>query len=56
MTNAAATSALERVDSEPNRGQGAVKYRRVLLKISGEALAGEEGFGFAPPVIDRCAP
>lgn len=30
-----------------------LKYPRVLLKISGEALAGEQGFGIAPPVIDR---
>ena len=28
-------------------------YGRVLLKISGEALAGEQGFGIAPPVIDK---
>jgi uridylate kinase len=26
---------------------------RVLLKISGEALAGEQGFGIAPPIIDK---
>ena len=31
----------------------ALKYRRVLLKISGEALAGEQGFGISPPVVDR---
>ncbi len=30
-----------------------VKYRRVLLKLSGEALAGDQGFGIAPPVIDK---
>ncbi|MEX2531576.1 MAG: UMP kinase [Gemmatimonadota bacterium] len=30
-----------------------LKYRRVLLKISGEALAGEKGFGIDPPVVDR---
>jgi len=30
----------------------APKYPRVLLKLSGEALAGEQGFGIAPPVID----
>ena len=30
-----------------------VKYRRVLLKLSGEALAGEQGFGISPPVVDR---
>ena len=30
-------------------------YSRVLLKISGEALAGEKGFGFDMSVIDRLA-
>ena len=32
---------------------GELKYRRVLLKLSGEALAGEQGFGIAPPVVQR---
>ncbi len=30
-----------------------VKYGRVLLKLSGEALAGERGFGIDPPVVDH---
>lgn len=30
-----------------------LKYRRVLLKLSGEALAGEEAFGISPSVVDR---
>ena len=34
-------------------GAEALKYRRVLLKISGEALAGEQGFGISPPVVQR---
>jgi uridylate kinase len=29
------------------------RYRRVLLKISGEALAGERGFGIEPRVVDQ---
>jgi uridylate kinase len=29
-----------------------LKYQRVLLKLSGEALAGEQGFGIAPKVVD----
>jgi uridylate kinase len=33
-------------------GEG-LKYPRVLLKISGEALAGEQGFGISPRVVDR---
>jgi uridylate kinase len=32
-------------------GEG-LKYQRVLLKLSGEALAGEQGFGIAPKVVD----
>jgi uridylate kinase len=31
----------------------AIKYRRVLLKLSGEALAGDLGFGIEPSVVDR---
>ena len=30
-----------------------LKYHRVVLKLSGEALAGEQGFGISPPVVDR---
>ncbi|MDD2430289.1 MAG: UMP kinase [Firmicutes bacterium] len=29
------------------------KYRRVLLKLSGEALAGEQGYGLDPVVLNR---
>lgn len=31
------------------------KYKRVVLKLSGEALAGEAGFGIQPPVIAEFA-
>lgn len=31
------------------------KYKRVVLKLSGEALAGEKGFGIQPPVIAEFA-
>jgi uridylate kinase len=30
-------------------------YRRILLKLSGEALMGEENFGIDPKVLDRMA-
>ncbi|MBR42998.1 MAG: UMP kinase [Gemmatimonadetes bacterium] len=30
-----------------------MRYRRVLLKLSGEALAGERGFGIEPEVVDQ---
>ena len=29
-----------------------MKYQRVLLKLSGEALSGDRGFGIDPPVVD----
>jgi uridylate kinase len=32
-----------------------IKYRRVLLKLSGEALMGDRGFGIDPKVVDRLA-
>jgi uridylate kinase len=34
-------------------GTDELKYHRVVLKLSGEALAGEQGFGISPPVVDR---
>ncbi|MEQ9568827.1 MAG: UMP kinase [Longimicrobiales bacterium] len=33
--------------------QGEPAYDRVLLKLSGEALAGDRGFGIEPEVVDR---
>lgn len=30
-------------------------YRRILLKLSGEALMGAEGFGIDPKILDRMA-
>ena len=33
--------------------QPRLKYRRLLLKLSGESLAGEEGFGISLPAIDH---
>jgi uridylate kinase len=32
-----------------------VRYRRVLLKLSGEVLAGKQGFGIEPPVMAEVA-
>ena len=32
-----------------------VKYRRVLLKVSGEALMGDREYGLDPGVLDRIA-
>ena len=40
--------------SEGGRGeQDPTQYRRVLVKLSGEALAGDQGFGIEPAVVDR---
>ncbi len=30
-------------------------YKRVMLKISGEALMGDKGFGLNPPTVERIA-
>lgn len=30
---------------------GTMKYKRIMLKVSGEALAGDERFGISPPVL-----
>jgi uridylate kinase len=38
-------------DAAPVRPAAALRYRRVLLKISGEALAGDAGFGIDPKAI-----
>ena len=32
-----------------------IKYDRVMLKISGEALMGDQGFGLHPPTVQRIA-
>jgi uridylate kinase len=39
-------------EADPGVGAADLKYPRVLLKLSGEALAGEQGYGIAPRVID----
>ena len=32
---------------------GGPVYRRIVLKLSGEALAGSQGYGIDPAVLDR---
>ena len=34
---------------------GEYKYKRVLLKLSGEALAGDQGYGIDPKIVDSLA-
>jgi uridylate kinase len=36
-------------------GSGRPAYRRVVLKLSGEALAGSQGYGIDPLMLDRVA-
>ena len=31
------------------------KYKRIILKLSGESLAGDQGFGINPPVVEDIA-
>ena len=38
-------------DSDPRK----TAFRRVLLKISGEALMGDQGYGLHPPTVERIA-
>ena len=40
---------------EPDRKMSRPKYKRILLKLSGEALMGKEGFGIDPQVIGSLA-
>lgn len=39
----------------PHDSHAAPKYDRIMLKISGEALMGEQGFGLHPPTVERIA-
>ena len=41
--------------SEPDHKKRERKYKRILLKLSGEELTGEEGFGIDPKVLDKMA-
>ncbi|MGD1870661.1 MAG: UMP kinase [Neomegalonema sp.] len=41
--------------AEPDGDAEKPLYRRILLKISGEALMGEAGYGIHPPTIDQIA-
>ena len=36
-------------------GQSSPVYKRILLKLSGEALLGSQEYGIDPPVIQRLA-
>ncbi len=42
-------------DSSPETEIEKTKYSRVMLKISGEALMGDQGYGLNPPTVQRIA-
>jgi len=37
------------------KGERSSRYKRILLKLSGEALAGSDGFGISPQILDQMA-
>lgn len=41
--------------TKQGQDQRATRYKRVLLKISGEALMGDQGYGLHPPTVMRIA-
>ncbi len=41
--------------SDPEGALPVTAYRRVMLKISGEALMGDQGYGLHPPTVERIA-
>jgi uridylate kinase len=43
------------VTDAPKTAAPSAKYKRVLLKISGEALMGPQGYGLHPPTVERIA-
>jgi len=50
-----AASVAETGGAAGPEANGGLLYKRVLLKISGEALMGDQGFGLHPPTVDRIA-
>jgi uridylate kinase len=50
-----ADTAITALPQKSPAPSGTVKYRRVLLKLSGEALMGDQGYGLDPVVVKRLA-
>ena len=42
-------------DGNTDAAKDETKFKRVMLKISGEALMGDQGFGLHPPTVQRIA-
>ncbi len=43
------------LSTDQSSGHPAATYKRVMLKISGEALMGDQSFGLHPPTVQRIA-
>ncbi|MGG7644538.1 UMP kinase [Rhodovulum sp. YNF3179] len=41
--------------TEASSSDKTTRYKRVMLKISGEALMGDQGYGLHPPTVERVA-
>ena len=46
---------MEQANADQNPSDPSTRYHRVLLKISGEAMMGDQGYGLHPPTVDRIA-
>ncbi len=46
---------MSQTDAAGHDGHGSSRYRRVVLKLSGEAMAGSQGFGIDPQTVDTIA-
>ncbi|TNC69500.1 UMP kinase [Rubellimicrobium roseum] len=42
-------------EARPRPAEAQATFKRVMLKISGEALMGDQGFGLHPPTVQRIA-
>lgn len=42
-------------DSDPATDKPSLRFKRVLLKLSGEALQGDQGYGISPSVLEDIA-
>jgi len=50
-----ASSRIRAFSTHPEIAMSKLAYRRILLKVSGEALMGDEDYGIDPKVIHRLA-
>ncbi|NAZ36976.1 UMP kinase [Rubellimicrobium sp. CFH 75288] len=55
MTESGSSEAAALRQPVPGAADGAPRFRRVMLKISGEALMGDQGYGLHPPTVQRIA-